>query len=395
MLTSRRFSFSLQHKFNNLMLMAADMIIFLLTFFCLYGGINFYFFFRTRSIFHFSGVLQGLLLCLLILLIIAPVLVRVLESLRYEHLARGVACVGYVWMAFVFLFFFLGISFDLIRLLYKTFGTGAVSLKTISFGLAAFISIILVTYGYIDAQRIRVKHLEIATEHVLPETGRLRIVQISDVHVGIIIREKRLDAILERAREAQPDILVSTGDLLDGELDNIMQDAGRFAAITAKYGKFAILGNHEYYAGLKRSIEFTEAAGFKLLRDDSTQVAGITIFGEDDITGRKPGKTKKSEAFQKALYQKSEGFVLLLKHQPYIDKKAELNLQLSGHTHGGQLFPFGLVIRLFFSKIYGLHALAPNKLLYVSRGTGTWGPPVRVFAPPEITVIDIIGKKSK
>src|SRR4030065_1370448 len=147
-----------------------------------------------------------------------------------------------------------------------------------------------------------------------------------------------------------------------------MKDPELFAAIPTKYGKFAILGNHEYYAGLKRSIEFTEAAGFKLLRDDYTQVAGITIFGEDDITGRKPGETKKSEAFQKALAEKREGFVLLLKHQPYVDKKAEFSLQLSGHTHGGQLFPFGLVIRLFFPKIYGLHALAPNKLLYVSRG---------------------------
>ncbi|HDQ04802.1 MAG TPA: metallophosphoesterase [Deltaproteobacteria bacterium] len=367
---------------------------FLLVFFCLYGSINFYFFFRAKNIFQFTGFLQAAIFFLLVLLIAAPVLVRALESLRYEQLARAVACIGYVWMAFVFLFFFISLSFDVVRLGYRIFSSGSFQFKTIFFGIAVFLSALLVIYGYIDAQRIRVKHLEIETKHILPGNGKLRIVQISDVHVGIIIREKRIDPILEKVREAGPDIFVSTGDLLDGELDNIMNDAKRFAAIETKYGKFAVLGNHEYYAGLKRSIEFTEAAGFKLLRDEFTRVAGITIFGEDDITGRKSGETQKSRYFQKELSQEKNSFILVLKHQPYIDEEARFNLQLSGHTHGGQLFPFGLITKLYFSKNYGLHELAPGKLLYVSRGTGTWGPPVRVFAPPEITVIDLIGKKA-
>jgi len=371
------------------------MILFLLTFLCLYSGINFYLFFRAKSILHFSGLLQGLILILVILLILAPIIVRTLESLHYEQLARLTACVGYVWMAFVFLFFFSSISLELIRIALKLIvpGTGALTLKAVTFYVSILLAVGLVVYGYFDAQLIRVKNLQITTDQVLPEDGKLRIVQISDVHVGIIIRNSRLNQILERIQEAHPDILVSTGDLLDGELDNIKEDAKRFAAIKVPYGKFAVLGNHEYYAGLKRSIEFTEAAGFRLLRDDSIRAAGITIFGEDDITGRKPGETKKSEALQKALTRKTDGFVLLLKHQPSINKEACFNLQLSGHTHGGQLFPFGLVTRLFFPKNYGLHELAANKLLYVSRGTGTWGPPVRVFAPPEITVIDLIGKK--
>jgi predicted MPP superfamily phosphohydrolase len=375
--------------------METKMILFLLTFLCLYGGINFYLFSRARSIFHFSGALQGLLLCLLILLIIAPILVRLAESLHLEQLARTVAYVGYVWMAFVFLFFLLSISFEFIRVIHKLIEPSAsvVTLKTLTFGLAAFLSFVLVIYGYIDAQRIRVKHLEITTQQVLPASGRLRIVQISDVHVGIIIREKRLVPMLELVKQADPDILVSTGDLLDGELDNIMQDAAQFDAIKPKYGKFAVLGNHEYYAGLRRSIEFTTAAGFDLLRDDVRQVAGITIFGADDITGRRSGQSKKNEPFEKALAEKHDGFVLLLRHQPYIDEGANFDLQLSGHTHGGQIFPFKLIVHLFFPKYYGLHELAPNKRLYVSRGTGTWGPPLRVFAPPEITVIDLIGKK--
>jgi len=371
------------------------MILFLLTFLCLYGGINFYFFCRARTILQFSGFLQGVLLILIILLILAPVIVRTLESLRYEQLARLFACAGYIWMAFIFLFFFLSVSLELIRIIHKLVvpETGTLTLKAVTFGLAVFLAAGLVVYGYLDAQRIRVRNLQITTDQVLPGDGKFRIVQISDVHVGIIIRNSRLNPLLERIREARPDMLISTGDLLDGELDNIMEDAARFAGIKTPYGKFAILGNHEYYAGLKQSIAFTEAAGFRLLRDDAIQAAGITIFGEDDMTSRRAGLSKKGEEFKKALAEKREGFVLLLKHQPYIDREANFNLQLSGHTHGGQLFPFGIVTRLYFPKNYGLHELAQNKLLYVSRGAGTWGPPVRVFAPPEITIIDLIGKK--
>lgn len=376
--------------------MDSKMILFLLTFLCLYGGINFYFFFRAGSIFQFSGFLRGLLLILIILLILAPVMVRILESLHQEQLAYLAAMTGYVWMAFVFLFFFLSVSLELIRIIHKLIvpGTGALTLKAVTFGFSAFLAAGLVVYGYIDAQRIRVKNLQITTDQVLPGNGKLRIVQISDVHVGIIIRNSRLNPLLDRIRESRPDILVSTGDLLDGELDNIMGEAIRFAAIKAPYGKFAILGNHEYYAGLEQSIAFIEAAGFRLLRDDVASVAGITIFGQDDITGRGWSDSNKREFFKKAMAEKRDGFVLLLKHQPRIDEWAHFDLHLSGHTHGGQLFPFGLITKLLFPQNYGLYELGPHKQLYVSRGSGTWGPPVRVFAPPEITVIDLIGKNS-
>lgn len=373
------------------------MIIFLLTFLCLYGGINFYMFARARSIFHLSGALQIIVIVLLVLLILAPALVRLAENLHLEELAKTIAYIGYLWMAFVFLFFFLSLSIDILRYLAGYFHPGVKSmpLNTIFFGLAVFLSFVLVVYGFLDAQRIRVKKLEVQTEHFLPNAGKIRIVQISDVHVGLIIREKRLKVILDRVREANPDILVSTGDLLDGEIDNVMPEAQQLAAINPKYGKYAIMGNHEYYAGIKRSVEFTRSAGFVILRDDAVQVAGINIFGADDITGRRSGMTKDNPHFQKSLAEKSDNFVLLLKHQPYVNDREKFNLQISGHTHGGQIFPFGLVTHFFFPNNYGYYELGKNRLLYVSRGTGTWGPPVRIFAPPEITVIDIIGKKSE
>ncbi len=369
------------------------MILFVLTFLCLYGGINFYAFFRARSVFHFSGFPQTIIVMVLILLICAPILVRVAEAYHHEFMARAIAYIGYIWMAFIFLFFFFNVTFEIIVFLYKLTGngTGSLPFRNIAFGAAIFLSFIFVIYGFIDAKQVRVKMLEVKTEKTLPNDGKIRIVQISDVHVGLIVRDSRLQTILDRVREAKPDILVSTGDLLDGEVDNVMPQARQFASITPKFGKYAILGNHEYYAGLKRSLEFTKAAGFEMLRDDVRHIAGISIFGADDITGRMLGISKDKQLFEKMLEQQDNGFVLLLKHQPFVVDGENFNLQLSGHTHGGQIFHFMLVTRLFFPKNYGYYELGRNKSVYITRGAGTWGPPVRVFAPPEITVIDLIG----
>ena len=373
------------------------MVIFLLTFLCLYGGINFYAFARARSIFQFSGIVQIIVIVLLILLILAPILVRVAENLHLEESAKAIAYIGYLWMAFVFLFFFLNISLDVLRYLAGFFypGTKSMPLGTIFFSVAVFLSFVLVVYGFFDAQRIRIKKLEVKTEHFLPNDGSVRIVQISDVHVGLIIQGERLQTLLDIVRKANPDILVSTGDLLDGELNNVMPEAQRFVPIKPVFGKYAIMGNHEYYAGIKRSLEFTKKAGFDVLRDEVRQVAGISIFGADDITAARLGLQKDNRAFAELLASSHDkNFVLLLKHQPFVNEKENFNLQLSGHTHGGQIFPFRFITRLFFENNYGYYELGKNKLLYVSRGTGTWGPPVRIFAPPEITIIDIIGKKS-
>jgi predicted MPP superfamily phosphohydrolase len=372
------------------------MILFVLTFLCLYGGINFYAFFRARSVFHFPGFPQIIIIIALILLICAPILVRIAEACHQEFMARAIAYTGYIWMAFVFLFFFFNVTFEIIVFLYNfiSSGNGSLPLRSIAFWTAIFLSFIFVIYGFIDAQRVRVKTMEVKTEKILPNDGKLRIVQISDVHIGLIIRDKRLQDILDRVKEAKPDILVSTGDLLDGELDNVMSQARQFVSITPKYGKYAVLGNHEYYAGLKRSLEFTQAAGFDLLRDDVRQIAGLSIFGADDITGRQLGVSKDKQLFEKMLAQQDNGFVLLLKHQPFIAAGENFNLQLSGHTHGGQIFPFMFITRLFFPKNNGYYELGKNKSIYITSGAGTWGPPVRFFAPPEITVIDLIGKKA-
>jgi hypothetical protein len=372
------------------------MIIILLIFLCLYGGLNFYAFFRAKNIFHFSGTTEVIIIILLFFLILAPVIIRFTEKLHLETLARSIAYFGYLWMAFVFLFFFLNITFDTARYIFYFFCQSgeSVLLKNIFFSLAVFLSFIFVVYGFFDAQRIRVKRLKVYTDKLLPNNGKIRIVQISDVHIGLIICDKRLKIILDRVKDEKPDILVSTGDLLDGELSNVMPEAKQLAEIKPMYGKYAVPGNHEYYAGIKKALEFTKNAGFEILRDENRRVAGINIIGLDDITGRKLGLIQNSTHLSELpLATQSKAFIILLKHQPDIHENMNFNLQLSGHTHGGQIFPFMWLTRLFFPQNYGYYKLGKNKSVYVSSGVGTWGPPVRFFAPPEITVIDLIGRK--
>ena len=369
------------------------MPMFILTFLLLYSGTHVYAYIRANSVFHFSYGLKIFILILFIFLIFAPLLVRITESRHWEELARAIAYTGYIWMAFIFLFFCIGIVFDLLRLILKVIphGGDAVSLRNIAFGLTIFLSVAFVIYGFIDAQRIRIKKLEIYTEHKLPNNGKIRIVQISDVHIGLIIKEKRLQLVLDRVKEADPDMLVSTGDLLDGELNNVMPLTDLFQQIKPKYGKYAVVGNHEYYAGIEKSLEFTRGAGFEVLIDEARQVAGINIIGLDDPTGRRIGIVRNNPDRQKKLPEiKGGGFILLLKHQPFVNDKDVFDLQLSGHTHGGQFIFFRLITHLIFPEDYGFYKIAERKALYVSRGTGTWGPPVRVFAPPEITIIDLI-----
>ena len=151
-------------------------------------------------------------------------------------------------------------------------------------------------------------------------------------------------------------------------------------------------GNHEYYAGIDQALDFTRKAGFTVLRGQATETAGITIAGVDDSTAADIRGGHEVDERQLLGPLPDSKFTLFLKHRPVVEKGSAglFDLQLSGHIHKGQIFPFYLITRLFYPVKTGLSHLQGKATLYVSRGTGTWGPPVRVLAPPEITVIDLV-----
>lgn len=378
------------------------MRLFLLTFFLLYGGMHLYVFLKAKAAFAFN-VQTGIVVALIMLImILAPVIVRQSEMAGHETLARIMSYVGYVWLGIVFLFISVSLVLDCYRLVGYLAGgvfNGPLRFPTLTPQYAFFIpltaSLLIAFYGYFEAKDIRTETIRIESSKIPAGIQRLRIVQISDVHLGLIVREERLGRILAAVKKADPDILVSTGDFVDGQIDNLAGLADMLATITPEYGKFAITGNHEYYAGLGQALQFTEKAGFKILRGEALNVENIiNIAGVDDPQAKAFSTYK--EVSEKALLSglSREYFTLLLKHRPFVDKDSIglFDLQLSGHVHRGQIFPFSIVTGLYYRTQSGLNDLPGNSKLYISRGSGTWGPPIRFLSPPEITVIDLVHK---
>ena len=375
------------------------MSLFLLSFFLVYGSLHAYALLKARSALALGPGTTLALLLLLGILLCAPIVTQQLSRHGYEGAARIVAHVGYLWMGFLFFFVCLNLSADLLRLPLWAMGRGGIAANAAG-GLAgrsaflciAGLAVALSAYAIVEASRIEVVRVRIVTDRLPASVPSLRIAQITDLHLGLVHRTGKAREVAAIVAREHPDIFVSTGDLVDGQLDGVAELAEILRGIPAPRGKFAVLGNHEYYAGIDRAIAFTRMSGFTLLRDESVVIDNaVRLAGVDDPAGARFGRTGgPSEAA--VLGNRPDGlFTVLLKHRPQLDPAAagKVDLQLSGHTHHGQIFPFRLLTRLFFPLLAGDHPVPGGGILHVSRGTGTWGPPMRFLAPPEVTVLEI------
>lgn len=378
------------------------MSLFLVAFFLIYGSIHAYALLKAKSALGFGW---GTTLCispLLALLIGAPLIVFYFARHGMEGEARAASWIGYVWMGLLFFFFWMNLAIDAVNLAVRIGGalTGRWVFPHLVVGRAPFLAlaglaVAFGAYAIFEAAHIRVERVRIATDKLPAAVAPLRIAQISDVHLGLIVRDGRARAIADAVRRENPDVLVSTGDLVDGEINDLEGLADLLREINPPLGKYAVTGNHEYYAGIGQALAFTRSAGFTVLRGESVTLGnGLRIAGVDDPAGRAFGAdTGRSEA--DALGKSpSPGFTLFLKHRPWLSgaSRGLFDLQLSGHTHAGQIFPFRLIVRITYPLLSGLRSLAGGGFLYTSRGTGTWGPPMRFLSPPEVAIFDIEGR---
>jgi predicted MPP superfamily phosphohydrolase len=378
------------------------MSLFLLTFLSVYGAIHLYLFIKARSALA-SGTGASVAMALfLAAMVVAPIAVRLLDRHGMHLAGRYLAYVAYTWMGLLFFFFWLSLCLDAYNLSMKLLallpGWSAGSLVWKGRNSFIFISLAVLFLGglsFYSAWQIRLERVVLPTTKLPPQTEQLTIAQISDVHLGPMVGERRLSRIMRILEKVKPDLVVATGDLVDAQMDKLDNLATMLAALNPPMGKFAITGNHEFYAGIRQSGRFLKAAGFKLLRNEDLKLNGfLTIVGVDDPVGKRRyaenGMVGKKEKLLLA-DSDSERFTLLLKHRPTVDEESlgRFDLQLSGHTHGGQIFPFNLITRLFYPNQRGLHRLDKASVLYVSRGTGTWGPPMRFLSPPEVTLVEL------
>lgn len=366
------------------------MLSFLSVAFTIYGSMHVYAFSKVWQVLPHSAGLAWVLTLAGLVMTLSPLMLWQLSRQNWHGLTFFASWVVYLWLGFMFLFCCTALVFDAVNLLSTLMGGRWPLNAATGLSSVAFIALALMGYGFIAARQIQVEEIKIATPKLSPTIGRVTIAQISDLHLGVMLGDEFLQRVITRLREIKPDIVVATGDVIDGQGDDLNALARRFHSLQPPMGLFAITGNHEYFAGLESSLRFLRNAGFTVLRGEAATAGGVILVGIDDHTAGASLHQEVRTDTGKALASASrDDFIVLLKHQPVVDAETPFDLQLSGHIHGGQIFPFGILPWLSYRVHSGLTRLADGRWLYVSRGTGTWGPPIRLFAAPEITLITI------
>ncbi len=356
----------------------------------LYGSMHYYALGKVWNAFPHSAALGLALVLWGMFMTSSPFVIWYLARQNWHGAAAALSWLAFNWMGYLFLFCSIALVLDVMRLLALWTGlrwpvSGLGSLLVIALPALA-----LAAYAFVEARQIRVEELTITTPKLA--AGKVTIAQISDLHLGMMLGDEFLERVIGIARDAKPDIIVATGDVIDGQGDDLSELAAHFRKLESPNGIYAVLGNHESFAGLDKSLRFFDEAGITVLRGEYVPVEGIILAGVDDPTLGRDAREMRADQRQALVLAKKNKFIVLLKHQPLVDNDIPFDLQLSGHAHGGQIFPFGLFTLLTYGVRAGFYHYDNGRMLYINRGTGTWGPPMRLFVPPEITLITIEGK---
>ena len=318
------------------------------------------------------------------------------EGMRHELMqALSFLCMG--WLSFLFVLT-LGRDLLLVVTLLPLLAAVHAFLDAASPAWVPVGALVAVSMGVlITALGPHVRHVDIPVAGLAPELDGLRIVQISDLHVGPTMRRAYVQRVVNMTRRLAPDLIALTGDIVDGSVPRRAQQVAPLEALASDRRAFFVLGNHDYYSGAAPWTAHFEAMGFRVLRNSHVTVerggARLVIGGVIDFAARMSDPDARPRPELATDGDARPAFRLLLAHNPKIAPVAEqagFDLQLSGHTHAGQFFPWTFVIHL----VHGPHAAGLSRRgrlwVYTSAGTGTWGPPVRLGTRPEITLLRIV-----
>ena len=323
---------------------------------------------------------------------------RILESIHSSVFADILNTIGGFWMGFLLYGFLFLLLSDIAGLFLKI--TGIINTNTIpdyrkwSFAVAMALSALFIAGGFVNALIPVVRKYNITIEKPADGINNLRIAAVSDIHLGSIIRKrsmKKLSLMLDRVK---PDVIFLLGDIVDGDLAPVLRGdlLKYFHEPATKYGLYGITGNHEFIGGAERTITYIESKGIRLLKDEKVVLpGGIQVYGRlDSYSFRFNNKNRLTleELMKDADHSKP---IILLDHQPsHLEEseKAGADLQLSGHTHNGQMWPLNYITKKLFEVSYG-YLKKGNTQIIVSSGFGLWGPRIRSGSRPEVMLIDI------
>ncbi|WP_081239374.1 metallophosphoesterase [Streptomyces viridosporus] len=248
------------------------------------------------------------------------------------------------------------------------------------------------TYGVLRGPRVKRVTVPLAK---LPRAAHgYRIAVVSDIHLGPVLGRGFAQKVVDTINSTQPDLIAVVGDLVDGSVKDLGPAAAPLAQLTARHGSFFVTGNHEYFSGAEEWVEEVRRLGLRPLENARTELPHFDLAGVNDVAGENEGQ---GPDFARALGDRDRARAcVLLAHQPVQIHEAVdhgVDLQLSGHTHGGQLWPANLLAGAANPTLDGLDRYGDTQL-YVSRGAGAWGPPTRVGAPSDITVIELASART-
>jgi uncharacterized protein len=256
----------------------------------------------------------------------------------------------------------------------------------------------LLVWGYVEAMRVpRVKQLDVTIPRLARGLDGLRVVLITDTHYGPIDRARWSQSVVARVNTLDADVVCHVGDIADGSSELREAQARPLASVAAASARVYVTGNHEYFSEAQGWLDYMAGIGWTALHNRHLIVERggdrLVIAGVDDATAKSSGVGGHGADLKAALAGADTGLpILLLAHQPKQVGRAAgagVDLQVSGHTHGGQIWPFNFLVRLEQPVVHGLSRHGERTQLYTSRGTGFWGPPFRVFAPSEITLLTL------
>jgi predicted MPP superfamily phosphohydrolase len=291
--------------------------------------------------------------------------------------------IGSIWIGVLFLMLSSLLFVELITLGGRLFSDKAPALRAGFLVAALGLSLIALIQGLRPPV---VSEYEVRLTSLPPERDGLVLVAVSDLHLGMVHGERRAARLVDQVNELRPDMVAVIGDVIDGKPARIRALTPELRRLRPPLGVWAVTGNHEYYAGIDPSVRLLEEAGFEVLRDRSREIApGLVVAGVDDLTGREQ-LGDADDHVARALANRPPGATILLSHSPWEAREAAAagaGLMLSGHTHNGQIWPFGYLVRLRYPLVEGRYDVAGMPVV-VCRGSGTWGPPMRLWRRSEI-----------
>jgi len=259
------------------------------------------------------------------------------------------------------------------------------------------LALLVTLAGFYNARKApRVKTVDIPLKDLPPALQGFKIAQISDMHVGPTIKRPAMKYVVAKINQLQVDVVAITGDLVDGNVYELSRHVAPLAGLRSSHGTFFVTGNHEYYSGVHPWLKYLPTLGVRVLLNEHVIIlhkhAPIVIAGVTDYSAASYDTSHRTDVALAITGAPRAAVKVLLAHQPRSSQAAEaagFDLQISGHTHGGQIWPFHYLVRLDQPVVQGLSRHGARTQLYTSSGTGFWGPPLRIFAPSEITVLTL------